>query len=234
VSLWHREPRAVYRVYDEDHYLSASDTQTGERARPEHLLGPDAHDSDQAGTGRESHAQESGFGQIDPGYTDHSGVSPATHGGDSRDVFSARPRRGRQGRVVALTVLCVVAASAAALVAFEVSHRSGSAPSGGRRAPARPPGAVASSSNVPVSKRSTSSESGSSAFSSPLPRRGTAMAPTEHSRPAGVAAVPTRPVGASALLAVHPAPLAAITERYVGESSAAPSAQVNREFGFER
>ncbi len=227
MSLWHREPRAVYRVYDEDHYLSASDTQTGEYAGVDYLRGPDADDGEQVGTGRESHAPDSGSGQIDAGYVEHSGVSPATHGSDSREVFGAGPRRGRQGRVLALTVLCVVAASASGLVAFEVSHRSGSAPSAVRRAPARPLRSVASGSNVPISRTSTSSSSVSSELSSPsLQRRA--------GRSAAVLTVHARRVWAISSPAARSVPLAAGAERYVGESSFEPAVQVNREFGFER
>jgi hypothetical protein len=217
MSFWHRAPRAVYRVYDEDEYLA----------------GPDAHGGEQAGPGHESQGLTSGFGHIDVGHSNDARAVPEAHAREPHDVFTARSHRHRQGRMLALTVLCVVAASAAALVAFEVSHRSAPAPPLTRRVSSRLLRSVVTSSNVPISKTSTASVSASSAFSSPSSDRRAAVAPAEHGRVARLATVPARRAGTSVLTDARPASFADVAQRYASGSPPTPEPQVDREFGFE-
>ena len=145
MKLWHRAPRAVYRVYDEDDYLA----------------GPDLHGGEQDRVGHESQDPAGGFGHIDAGYSNHSAAVPDAHVREPRDVFTARSHRGRSGRALALGLLCAVAASAAALVGLEISHRSAPARAPVRRPPARPLRSVVTGSNVPKSKISVASASAS-------------------------------------------------------------------------
>jgi hypothetical protein len=210
MKLWHRAPRAVYRVYDGDDYLA----------------GPDTHDGEQGSVGQESQDLAGGFGHIDAGYSNHSAAAPDAHVREPLNVFTGPPRRGRPGRALALSLLCVVAASAAALVGLEISHRSAPARAPVRRTPARPLRSVVTGSNVPKSKISVASASASTVSVHRAPDRRPVAAPADGARAA-------RSSRRASILAL-PTAIADVAKWPVAESQPTPGAQVDREFGFER
>ncbi len=208
MKFWDREPRAVYRVYDEDDYLA----------------GPDTHDGEQDGMGQESQDPAGGFGHIDAGYSNHSAAAPDAHVREPLNVFTEPPRRGRPGRALALGLLCAVAASAAALVGLEISHRSASLSVPVHHPSARPLRSVVTGSNVPISKISVASGSASTVSvrrSLDRPRVAVPMERVWASRS-------SRRAGKSELA------VAEVAKWSAAELPPTPEAQVDREFGFER
>jgi hypothetical protein len=210
MKLWHRAPRAVYRVYDEDDYLA----------------GPDMHGGKQDGVGHESPDPAGGFGHLHGGRSNHSDEVPGKHVREPRDVFTARPHRSRAGRVLALGLLCIAAATAAALVGLEISHRCAPARVPVRRTPARPLRSVVVGSNVPIPKTSVPRASASTVFEHRPSDRRHVAAPAQEAP----AARSSRRASTSAL----PTAVLDVVRWSVEEAPPTPVAQVNREFGFER
>jgi hypothetical protein len=227
MTLWHRAPRSVYQVYDEEQYLSGADVPDGEETGP----------------GHESQAPASGIGQIDPECPQDLGEMTGEHTRRERDGLAERSRQRSLGRMLALSLLCVVTASVACLVAFAVSRHSAATPPV-HRALARPLRSVVSGSNVPMSKMSASSVSASAVSVYPSPDRRAVVKPVELERVAsGPMVVPPRRVGTSARPVAGPPPapierlgeVADVARWHATESlPTTTESQIDDEFGFER
>ncbi len=109
MSLWHRTPREVYRVYGEDQYLEGETASEGETALREDTTAVEPDSG--AGTSWGAFAADA-----PPASPDIAG-SP-----------SARPSGLRAGRLIGVGLLVGVALATLGLVFLNMSHRHGAAP----------------------------------------------------------------------------------------------------------
>ncbi len=109
MSLWHRAPREVYRVYGEDRYLEGDTAPEGVTVAQEDAT---AADPDSRGV-----ASWAAFA---------ADVAPAS--ADTAGSSSARPSGSHAGRMVGVGLLVGVGLATLALVFLNIAHRRGAAP----------------------------------------------------------------------------------------------------------
>jgi hypothetical protein len=119
MTLWHRAPREVYRVYGQDEYLAEDDVHAADESWP-----PPVGEEPRQSSAHDDPA--SVLGGIDP---DDVGTTAAYRDeGLHHTVASSRSHGSRSGRLVGLGVLVGVTVGAFGLVALNATHRSPAAP----------------------------------------------------------------------------------------------------------
>jgi hypothetical protein len=143
MTLWHRAPREVYRVYGEDEYLaddalSAEEQPFAPRVAEEESFTPQvAEESWAPPTGEESHRAPT----HEHATYHYSAVAPPSH-------------RSRSGRLVGLGLLAGVTLGAFGLVALNAAHRSPDASPAAGAQTARPDAAAHASTGAPADRGS--------------------------------------------------------------------------------
>lgn len=216
MTLWHRAPRAVYRVYDEDEYFAGTGEPSG----------------DEPGPGSAQDAPASGLGRIDPALHGDLGAESAMYGTKGHREFAALSRGHNAVRLLAIGLLVGVTVSAASLVALELLGHShpGLAPITAHLDTTHPDRPALVRTAPTATARTAGAAPAQPALASPEgPARRPAVVSLRHvGMPGRSGANPFKPptewpVGAADVTAWHTSESPPTTER-----------QVDSEFGFER
>jgi hypothetical protein len=113
MTLWHRAPREVYRVYGEDEYLEADELRSGGgvTAGSDPLAGSDSGAGSDPGEGREALGASEARASPDARRQEAWGLSP-----------DERARGSRSGRLVGLGLLVGVTVGALSLILLDASR----------------------------------------------------------------------------------------------------------------
>lgn len=227
MTLWHRAPREVYRVYGEDEYLAENDVHANE-------------ESSRADEGSQlSSATNDPSRVLDGAASEDVRTVPAYRDEGHPTVVSSRSPGSRSGRLVGLGLLIGVTVGAFALVVLNASHRPPIAPGSGVAQSAR---AGAASHTSAANHASDASHTSAGVPTNPEPAIHMATVPLSHAR------VSVRP---SVRLLAHPrsrtdsptesAPNASSIEPWQSRPSTpelpesdAAATPIDGEFDFER
>ena len=160
MTLWHRAPREVYRVYGQDEYLADDALSADDESFAPHA----AEESWAPPTGKESHRTPT---HAHAAYQ-HSAVAPPSHS-------------SRSGRLVGLGVLMGVTVGALGLVVLNVSHRLPAAPRVVAAQTTHAGAAAHASVDAPISHRSVVRMSNGPASRMRAPARARTRAPRHSS-----------------------------------------------------